>query len=118
MIIDSLPLAGINALGTILALFYIDKLGRRYILLRIVPFISISLFILSIGLGLKNYEASSDSLGKWVSLSGMILYLAFFSVSMGSTPWTVNSEIYPLPVRGLGISLATTVNWVSNYIVS
>lgn len=47
-----------------------------------------------------------------------MLYLAFFSIGLGNTPWTVNSEIYPLHLRGVGMSLATTTNWVSNYIIS
>ena len=54
-LIDSLPLAFINAFGTFLAILFIDKLGRRYIILRSVPFISISLLILSLGLGLHSY---------------------------------------------------------------
>lgn len=53
-----------------------------------------------------------------MSLAGILLYLVFFSISLGPIPWTVNSEIYPLHLRGAGNSLATTVNWVSNYAVS
>lgn len=49
---------------------------------------------------------------------GIILYLAFFSIGIGCTPWTLNSEIYPLHLRGVGISLSTTANWVSNYVVA
>ena len=56
--------------------------------------------------------------GKWITLVGILLYLVFFSISLGPIPWTVNSEIYPLHLRGAGNSLATTVNWVSNYAVS
>jgi SP family galactose:H+ symporter-like MFS transporter len=109
-----------NALGTLIAIFYIDKLGRRYILLRMVPFIGASLLVISLGLGLKGY-ANTDEIadaGKWVSLTGILLYLAFFSVSLGCTPWTINSEIYPLHLRGAGNSVSTTTNWVSNYVVS
>ena len=51
-------------------------------------------------------------------MAGILLYLGFFSVSLGPVPWTVNSEIYPLHLRGVGNSLSTTTNWVSNYIVS
>lgn len=51
-------------------------------------------------------------------MSGIILYLSFYSIGLGNTPWTVNSEIYPLHLRGVGISVSTTVNWVSNYCIS
>jgi len=37
---------------------------------------------------------------------------------MGPVPWAVNSEIYPLKIRSVANSLATTVNWGSNLIVS
>ena len=108
-----------NALGTFIAIFYIDKLGRRYILLRMVPFIAVSLMIISLGLGLKGFgnEVERD-VAKWVSMGGILLYLAFFSISLGCTPWTINSEIYPLHLRGAGNSVSTTTNWVSNYVVS
>ena len=47
-----------------------------------------------------------------------MLYLAFFSIGLGCTPWTVNSEIYPMHLRGAGLSLSTTANWVSNYCIA
>mmetsp|Transcript_23357 Transcript_23357/g.16615 ORF Transcript_23357/g.16615 Transcript_23357/m.16615 type:complete len:96 (-) Transcript_23357:52-339(-) len=48
----------------------------------------------------------------------MIFYLFVFFAGMSSTPWTVNSEIYPLHLIGTGTSLATFTNWMSNFIVS
>jgi hypothetical protein len=120
ILVDSLPLAGINALGTLVAIFYIDKLGRRFILLRCIPFVGASLMVIALGLGLRGF-GTTDSVqdgGKWVSLAGILLYLAWFSISLGPTPWAVNSEIYPLHLRGVGNSVSTTTNWVSNYLVS
>ncbi|KAL0363143.1 UNVERIFIED_CONTAM: Inositol transporter 4 [Sesamum calycinum] len=37
---------------------------------------------------------------------------------MGTAPWIVNSEIYPLRYRGVGGGIAAVSNWVSNLIVS
>jgi len=65
-LVASLPLAGINALGTFIAIFYIDKLGRRYILLRMIPFISVSLLVIALGLGLKGF---GDSLERGTNFS-------------------------------------------------
>lgn len=49
------------------------------------------------------------------------LYIISFSPGMGSVPWILNSEIYPLKYRGIGGGMArmgAVANWVSNLIVS
>ncbi|XP_030588300.1 proton myo-inositol cotransporter-like isoform X2 [Archocentrus centrarchus] len=54
----------------------------------------------------------------WIVLLGLILYLAFFAPGMGSMPWTVNSEIYPLWARSTGNACSAGVNWIFNVLVS
>ena len=51
-------------------------------------------------------------------MSGLFIYLLSFAIGLGSTPWTVNSEIYPLHLRGVGASLSTSSNWIANYAIS
>ncbi|KAL6522934.1 Sugar transporter [Orobanche hederae] len=46
------------------------------------------------------------------------LYIIVYSPGMGTAPWIVNSEIYPLKYRGLGGGIAAVSNWSSNLIVS
>ncbi|XP_022714448.1 inositol transporter 4-like isoform X2 [Durio zibethinus] len=46
------------------------------------------------------------------------LYIISYSPGMGTVPWIVNSEIYPLRYRGIGGGMAAVSNWVSNLIVS
>ena len=53
-----------------------------------------------------------------MSLAGLVLYLAFFSIGMSSTVWSVNTEIYPIHLIGTATSLSTATNWFSNFIVS
>lgn len=45
------------------------------------------------------------------------LYIIAFSPGMGTIPWIVNSEIYPLKYRGIGCGIAAVANWVSNLII-
>ncbi|MED6107912.1 Fibroblast growth factor 3 [Stylosanthes scabra] len=54
----------------------------------------------------------------WLALIGLALYIIFFSPGMGTVPWVVNSEIYPLRYRGICGGIASTTVWVSNLIVS
>ncbi|KAE8682078.1 putative inositol transporter 2 [Hibiscus syriacus] len=46
------------------------------------------------------------------------LYILSYSPGMGTVPWIVNSEIYPLRYRGVGGGLAAVLNWISNLLVS
>lgn len=62
-----------------------------------------------------NYCPTSNS---WLVLMGLILYLAFFAPGMGTMPWTVNSEIYPLWARSTGNACSSGVNWIFNVLVS
>lgn len=118
-LIDALPLAATNALGSVVAIFIIDRLGRRYILLRTVPIMGIALLILSAGLGMHGYgNENVSNIGSYVSLLAIELYLCMFSTGIAPAPWAINSEIYPVHVRGMGLCLSTFGNWISNYVVS
>ena len=54
----------------------------------------------------------------WLVVLGLCAYLFFFAPGMGPMPWTINSEIYPLWARSTGNSVATSMNWMFNLIVS
>lgn len=84
-------------------------------MLRSLPGCGICMFLLGVGMALVNENVSN---GKWVSAIAIFAYMFIFSVGMGATPWTVNSEIYPLHLRGIGNSMSTLGNWLSNYFVS
>ncbi|XP_061373788.1 probable inositol transporter 2 [Gastrolobium bilobum] len=64
------------------------------------------------------YTRGCPSKTGWVALIGLALYIISFSPGMGTVPWVVNSEIYPLRYRGVCGGIASTAVWVSNLIVS
>ncbi|KAF1876324.1 hypothetical protein Lal_00029672 [Lupinus albus] len=64
------------------------------------------------------YTRGCPSKFGWLALVGLGLYIIFFSPGMGTVPWVVNSEIYPLRYRGICGGIASTTVWVSNLIVT
>lgn len=54
----------------------------------------------------------------WAIFSLLCAYLLAFAPGMGAMPWCVNSEIYPLGVRGAAVSIATAANWSANLAMS
>ncbi|XP_052179430.1 probable inositol transporter 2 [Diospyros lotus] len=64
------------------------------------------------------YTRGCPSKYGWLALIGLALYIIFFSPGMGTVPWIVNSEIYPLRFRGICGGIAATSNWISNLIVA
>ena len=64
------------------------------------------------------YTRGCPSKYGWVALIGLALYIIFFSPGMGTVPWVVNSEIYPLRYRGICGGIASTTCWICNLIVA
>ncbi|OQR83334.1 proton myo-inositol cotransporter [Achlya hypogyna] len=68
------------------------------------------------------HETCPDSSGSKTHgiliLISLFVYLACFASGMGSMPWTINAEIYPLSMRSMAMSMSTSVNWISNLIIS
>lgn len=105
----------VNVLFTIVSMFFIDRLGRRKLY-----FIGVSGIVLSL-LALAASFYFQDALGdtmKWVTIGLVLLYIIFFAISLGPLGWLIISEIYPLKVRGLGMSMGALSNWGFNAIVT
>jgi sugar porter (SP) family MFS transporter len=104
----------VNVLMTVVAIFFIDKVGRKPLL-----YAGLIGMILSLGtLGLGFQMAGSSALMEKVTIISLAVYIASFAVSLGPIFWLIIAEIYPLKVRGRGMSLATVANWTFNLIVA
>ncbi|KAM0877963.1 hypothetical protein ACQ4PT_035156 [Festuca glaucescens] len=122
----SLIIAAMNASGTIVGIYLIDRCGRRRLALTSLAGVVLSLVILALAFILQSSSSICGSLFSgscqgalgWFAVGGLALYIAFFSPGMGPVPWAVNSEIYPEEYRGMCGGMSATVNWVSNLIVA
>lgn len=101
-------------LFTILALPLVDSLGRRFLLLTGLTAMSLSLGLLSWTFHLQH----PGPVLKQLTLISMLVFIAGFAISLGPIMWLMIAEIFPLKVRGLGASIATCINWSSNWLVA
>ncbi|XP_066393879.1 inositol transporter 4-like isoform X2 [Miscanthus floridulus] len=64
------------------------------------------------------YTRGCPSSFGWLALVALGAYIVSYSPGMGSVPWLINSEVYPLRFRGVCGGIAAVANWTSNLLVT
>ncbi|KAI3711617.1 hypothetical protein L1987_70156 [Smallanthus sonchifolius] len=98
--------------------FYLDKFGRRPLLL--LGSISMAISLAGLGLGSRFLEHSSHKPTWAIALCVVAVCadVSFFSIGLGPITWVYTSEIYPMRLRAQGSSLAVSVNRLVSGVVS
>src|SRR5882762_885379 len=104
----------VNVGMTILAMFVVDRAGRRPLLL--VGIAGMIMTLTALGLSFRISNPSGQL--AWIAVICLMGYVASFAISLGPIFWLLIAEIYPLKIRGLAEGTAATFNWGSNFIVS
>jgi MFS transporter, SP family, arabinose:H+ symporter len=100
----------VNVLFTLIAIWKIDRLGRKPLLLAGVIGIISSLIII----GSLFYFNSTNT---YLLLIFILLFIACFAFSYGPVIWVLLSEIFPAKIRGKAMSLATFSLWIGTALV-
>ncbi len=101
----------VNVLFTVVAMWLIDRLGRRTLL--VVGFIGTAL-----SLGALAIAVAWDGIGsETIAVASLLIYIAAFAVSLEPVPYIMMSKIFPHALRGHGMSTASVMNWGSNFLV-
>jgi sugar porter (SP) family MFS transporter len=101
----------VNFLMTIVALWVIDRLGRRPLMILSSAGMAVSLFALGFLFTLQPPPALAI-------LLVIGLYVASFGVGLGPGVWVVISELFPTRIRGRAMSIATLCLWLACILVS
>jgi MFS transporter, SP family, galactose:H+ symporter len=104
----------VNVVFTIVAIWLVDRAGRLKLLYWGLSGMTISLAVLGVAFALPGARHATGGL----TVVCLIVYIASFAVSLGPVFWLLIAEIYPLAVRGMGMSVATVANWASNLLVA
>ena len=103
-------LAFINVIFTLVAMYTVDKLGRK-------PLIYIGCIGMIIGFLFLGITLQQQTVGV-LSLIGILVFIASFSLSMGPIVWVLLSEMFPNKIRSVAMSVAVAAQWAANYVVS
>jgi len=103
----------VNVLLTFVAIWLVDRVGRRVLLLTGLAGMCISLCTLATA-----FLLGTGAVLGWLTAASLAAYVGFFAIGLGPVFWLLISEIFPLAIRGRGMSAATIANWVANLVVA
>lgn len=89
-----------QALATIIASIYVDKAGRRILLIFSFILMSLSLVTLGAYFHLKSMDAIFHQAVNWIPLVSLVVFNAAYCGGVASLVWTVMSEILPTNMIG------------------
>ncbi|MBK5193600.1 MAG: D-xylose transporter XylE [Flavobacteriaceae bacterium] len=108
-LLQTIIVGAINMIFTVVAIFTVDKFGRKKLMMIGSGFMAVSM----IGLGFALFSGSTGLL----ALLLMLLYIAAFAMSWGPVTWVLLSEIFPNSIKGV-MAVAVAIQWLANLLVS
>lgn len=100
----------VNILFTLVAIFTVDKLGRK-------PLLIIGSIGMTIGMAALAILSFCNVIGI-TTLIFIVIYTASFMMSWGPICWVMISEIFPNTIRSQATAIAVAVQWISNFAIS
>lgn len=107
----------INTLSTLPALFLIDKVGRRPLLMCGATGCCISLVIVGGIIGGYGDQLVNNKSAGWVGIVFIYIYDVNFSYSFAPIGWVLPSEIFNLGSRSKAMAITTSATWMCNFII-
>lgn len=118
-------LATVNLVFTFIAMYAVDKFGRKPLLMIGGFGMLIGFLLMGFTLYFSDYS-NINSMGNpaisptegIISLIGVLIFIGAFAMSMGPVVWVILSEIFPNKIRSVAMSIAVAAQWFANYFVS
>jgi sugar porter (SP) family MFS transporter len=108
----------INIVGTVIAMIFVDRVGRR-------PLALIGSVGMVIGLALEAWAFSFDLVdGKlpaaqgWTALIAAHVFVLFFALSWGVVVWVFLGEMFPNRIRAAALGVAASAQWIANWAIT
>ena len=100
----------INILFTLVAIFTVEKWGRKPLLIYGSLGMALGAFGVALTFGHEGLEM--------LTAASLLIYSASFMFSWGPITWVLIAEIFPNTIRGAAVAIAVAFQWIFNFIVS
>ncbi|KZR76796.1 D-xylose-proton symporter [Prochlorococcus marinus str. MIT 1320] len=110
-----------NVVTTFIAIAFIDRLGRKPLLLAGSVVMAVNLGVMSwafAGAPLVNGSPHLAGAGAIVALIAANLFVFAFGFSWGPVMWVMLGEMFNNRIRAVAIGLCAMVNWIANFLIS
>jgi sugar porter (SP) family MFS transporter len=114
-ILATLLVSVMNMLATVIALFLVDRIGRKPLLYWGIGGMLLSLLLLAFTFGRHSGVTHATGITAVICL---VAYITCFAASMGPIAWILVGEVFPLRLRSRGAAAATIGYGISNTLVS
>ncbi|KAH0992717.1 hypothetical protein GBA52_004200 [Prunus armeniaca] len=110
----------VNVLSTIVSIYFVDRAGRRVLLLEAGVQMFLSQIVITVVLGIK-LKDDVNNLGHGLGILVLVFvcsFVASFAWSWGPLGWLIPSEIFALDARSAGQSVAVFFNMLFTFIIA
>jgi SP family sugar:H+ symporter-like MFS transporter len=112
----------INVAVTFIAIFLVDKVGRKPLLLAGSGGMFVSLLMVAIAFSQSVPDANGNPTlpGAWgiIALIFANLFVVSFGATWGPLMWVLLGEMFPNKIRATALGIGSAANWVANFIVT
>ncbi|CAO3683172.1 unnamed protein product [Rhizopus stolonifer] len=119
----------LNVFATIPAILFLDRLGRRMVLMSGAILMGTAMLLCGIVMaatgrvyvnsdGENAIDMSGNVSASYFCIVMIYIFVAGFAYSWGPVGWVYPAEIYPLAIRAKGTSVTTAANWLMNFVIS
>lgn len=112
-ILTSVGIGAMLVLGAAAGILLVDRIGRRRILLLLLPFSAVSVAVLAL-----TFLSPNVTELRWLVVGSLLAYIGFNGASIQVVVWLIGPEIFPLGIRGSAMGLAAITVWGFAFLIT
>lgn len=108
----------INIVGTVIAMIFVDRIGRKPLALIGSAGMAVSLALEAWAFASKAADGSLPTTQGTVALVAAHAFVLFFALSWGVVVWVFLGEMFPNRIRAAALGVAASAQWVANWVIT